>query len=314
MKHLAPSLKRTLAAALLAMLVGPAVAADPVFPPGVRVGLTPLVGLALSKTFPGFETEDQGVKILITELPAKAFGEVETAFKTHPVPGGPKPESIDTAAGKAYYTIESGTNGTIKLKRYSLILSGGTFSGFVAAQIPENVSKIYTDDAIRQLFASATIRKEVPVEEQLGLLPFKVTDLASFKNVHTLAPGAAILLSDGGEEDPVDAAPFVVIGTVAAGPIAQEDRDRFAREAAGTIPGLRDGRITMSEPVRIDGTPGYETRIQATSGKATAVTVVQWLRFGATNSVMRIIGSAPRDQWESAFPRFRAVRDGIKPR
>jgi hypothetical protein len=28
---------------------------------------------------------------------------------------------------------------------------------------------------------------------------------------------------------------------------------------------------------------------------------------------MRIVGSAPRDQWVSAFPRFRAVRDGIQP-
>jgi hypothetical protein len=70
----------------------------------------------------------------------------------------------------------------------------------------------------------------------------------------------------------------------------------------------------MSEPIRIDGMPGYETRIDATSGKDnTAVTVVQWLRFGNSNA-LRIIGSAPRDQWSSAFPRFRAVRDGIQPR
>ena len=47
----------------------------------------------------------------------------------------------------------------------------------------------------------------------------------------------------------------------------------------------------MSEPVRIDGQPGYETRIDATSGKDnTPVTIVQWLRFGAQTS-MRIIGS-----------------------
>ena len=45
----------------------------------------------------------------------------------------------------------------------------------------------------------------------------------------------------------------------------------------------------------------------------TAVTVVQWLRFGGPNA-LRIIGSAPRDQWAKAFPRFRAVRDGIQPR
>jgi hypothetical protein len=77
---------------------------------------------------------------------------------------------------------------------------------------------------------------------------------------------------------------------------------------------VRDARITMSEPQRIEGLAGYETRIDATSGKDnTAVTVVQWLRFGTQNS-LRIIGSAPRAQWDKAFPRFRAVRDGILPR
>jgi hypothetical protein len=43
------------------------------------------------------------------------------------------------------------------------------------------------------------------------------------------------------------------------------------------------------------------------------VTIVQWLRFGS-QTAMRIIGSSPRDQWDKAFPRFRAVRDGIQPR
>jgi len=43
------------------------------------------------------------------------------------------------------------------------------------------------------------------------------------------------------------------------------------------------------------------------------VTVVQWLLFGGPN-MLRIVGSAPRDQWTDAFPRFRAVRDGIQPR
>ena len=71
--------------------------------------------------------------------------------------------------------------------------------------------------------------------------------------------------------------------------------------------------MTMSEAIRIDGMPGYETRIDGISGKDTAVTVVQWLRFGGPTT-LRIIGSAPRDQWAKAFPRFRTVRDGIQPR
>jgi len=303
------------AIALLIAASSPGFAADTVFPPGVRVGMTPLVGLSPAKTFTGFETEDEGVKVLVGELPAEAYGEVMNAFKASP-PGAnrAKPETVETAAGLAYFTAESAKDGSGNLRRYSMILSGGTFSGYVAVQVPENAGKIYTDEAVRRMFASAVIRKEVPVEEQLGLMPFKIAELSDFKNIRTLAPGAAILLTDGDETSGFAAAPFVVIGLIGSAPTQPDDRGRFAQQAATTIPGVRDARITMSEPVRIDGMPGYETRIDAISGKDnTAVTVVQWLRFGGQTAV-RIIGSAPRDQWTAAFPRFRAVRDGIQPR
>ena len=303
------------AVALLVSAICPAFAADPVFPPGVRVGMTPLVGLSRAKTFVGFETEDQSVKVLVTELPAEAYGEVMNAFKTNPAgTGGIKPESIETSAGVAYYTAENAKDGASNVRRYSMILPGGTFSGYVAVQVPENSTKIYTDEAVRQMFASAVVRKEVPVDEQLGLMPFKISQLSDFKNVRTLAPGAALILADGDETTGFEAAPFMVIGLIGSAPAQPDDRGRFAQQAATTIPGVRDARITMSEPIRIDGMPGYETRIDATSGKDnTAVTVVQWLRFGGSNA-LRIIGSSPRDEWPKAFPRFRAVRDGIQPR
>jgi hypothetical protein len=304
--------------AAVALVVGAtssAFAADPVFPPGARVGMTPLVGLGKAKTFPGFETEDQGVKVLVTELPVDAYGEVANAFKANPAgTGGIKPESIETPAGLAYYTVESAKDGAGNVKRYSMILPGPTFSGYVAVQVPENASRIYTDDAVRQMFATAVIRNEVPVEEQLGLMPFKISELSSFKNVRTLAPGAALILSDGDEKTGFEIAPFMIIGLIGSTPATPDDRGRFAQQIATTIPGVRDGKITMSEPVRIDGQPGYETRIDAISGKDnTPVTIVQWLRFGSQTS-MRIIGSSPRDNWTKAFPRFRAVRDGIQPR
>jgi hypothetical protein len=311
MKHIG----RLFAIGLVAAIINPAFGADPVYPPGARVGMVPLVGLAPAQAFTGFETADHGVKVLVTELPAAAFGEVDTAFKSNQPAGGVKPESIETASGMAYYTIENARDGSTNVRRYSMILSGGTFTGYVAAQIPENASKIYTDDAVRQMFASAVTRKDVPVDEQLALLPFKITDLGSFKSVHTLAPGAAILLTDGDGDTQIEASSFMVIGTIASAPAQPEDRDRFAQQEAAAIPGLRDARITMSEPLRIEGTPGYETRLDAVAGKDKApVTVVQWLRFGGETSTLRIIASAPRDEWSKAFPRFRAVRDGIKAR
>jgi hypothetical protein len=302
-------------AALLLAAFSPALAADPTFPPGIRVGMTPLVGLMPAKTFTGFETEDHGVKVLVAELPADAYTEVMNAFKANPAgTAGVKPESIETAAGTAYYTVETGMNGTTSVRRYSMIVSGGTFSGYIAVQVPENVAKIYTDEAVRQMFATAVIRKQVPVEEQLAQLPFKLTTLADFKNVRALPPGTAVLLADADETTGFEPAPFMVIGLIGTAPTLPEDRGRFAQETVTQIPGVREARITTSEPIRIDGSPGYETRINAISGKDnTPVTIVQWLRFGGS-AVMRVIGSTPRDQWEQAFPRFRAVRDGIQPR
>jgi hypothetical protein len=308
-------IRRLFAAALLIAATNPALAADPVFPPGARVGVVPLVGLVRAKAFIGFETEDQGVKVVVADLPAEAYNEVSNAFKGNPGNmGGIKPESIETPAGLGYYTVENGKDGSTNVRRYSMIVPGLGFSGYVAVQVPENSWKIYSDDAVRQMFATAVVRKEVPADEQLGLLPFKLSERSEFKNVRTLAPGAALILADGDEKTGFEVAPFMIIGVIGSTAASPDDRGRFAQQIAATIPGVRDGRITMSEPVRIDGQAGYETRIDAVSGKDnTPVTIVQWLRFGGQSS-LRIIGSSPRDDWAKAFPRFRAVRDGIQPR
>jgi hypothetical protein len=301
------------ALALLIAAMRPAFADDPIFPSGVRVGLTPLVGLVRSKSFPGFESDDQTVKVLVTELPADAYAEVKNSLKNAPAGSPVKPENIQTAGGPGFFTVETARDGVTTVRRYSMILSGGAFSGYVAVQIPENATKIYTDDAVRKMLASATTRKEVPVAEQLGMMPFKMTELANFKNVRTLAPGSAVVLADGDEAKGFEPAPYMVIGLIGATAPEPEDRARFAVEAARAIPGVRDIKITMAEAMRIDGQPGFETRLDGTSGKDnTAVTVVQWLRFGP--NILRIVGSAPRDQWSEAFPRFRAVRDGIQPK
>src|SRR5476651_626259 len=210
-------------ALLIVALCPAAFAADPVFPPGVRVGMTPLVGLARAKSFVGFETEDQSVKVLVAELTAEAYGEVANAFKTNPAgAGGIKPESIETAAGLAYYTAEDAKDGAGNVRRYSMILPGINFSGYVAVQVPENATKIYSDAAIRQMFASAAVRKEVPVEEQLGLMPFKVTELGDFKNVRTLAVGAALILADGDETSGFEPSPFMVLGMIGSAPAQPE--------------------------------------------------------------------------------------------
>lgn len=311
------TIARALAVVCFFAASGPSLAADPVFPPGARVGLVPAEGLAVAKDFLGFESGDQKIKIGLAEIPAAAYVAVEAAYKegTTTTGAGPKPQQFDTAAGKAYMTAETGKDGTTGVRMYSLIVSGGDkFSGYVIAQMREDAAKAISDDAMRQMLATTALRTEVPVAEQLSLLPFKIGELGDFKTVRTLAPRSSILLTDGTEDTALDGAPYMVIGLIGAGPEKPDDRGRFAQQAAATIPGLRNARITANEPMRIEGTPGYETRIDAVTGKNdTPVTVVQWIRFGGGSS-LRIIASSTRDEWPKAFPRFRAVRDGIDPR
>ncbi len=307
---------RLLALSVVLFAAYPADAADPVYPPGIRVGLVPSGGLSLSKEFTGFQSADQGVKVIAGELPIAAFAAVEAAQKAGPQAGNaPRIDPLQTAAGPGYVTSETARNSETSVQLYSLIVSGETFSGYVAVQVTEAASKTYPDAAIRAFLSSVSLRKSVPTDEQLALLPFKMNELSSFKTVRTVVIGSAILLSDDIEQkDAESGAPYMLISLVPAAPGAPDERDRFARQAVAVVPGLNNGRITSSEPVRIDSAPGFETRVDATAGKdEKPVQLVQWLRFGG-GVTLRILAVAKKDDWAKAFPRFRAVRDGIESR
>jgi len=330
------NLRQILGALALVLISFPALAADPVYPTGVRVGLVPLIGLTKATTFPGFESQDHNVRVLVAELPATAYTEAVKALEA-PVAGGVTPKPIETAAGMGYFLVdntsatdnpamgtgkpastenpasaaENPANSKDSIKRYMLFVAGEGFSGYVAVQVPENASLIYTEDAVKQMLASVTLRKEVPVEEQLSLLPFRVTELAGFKTVRAMVNGT-VMLTDSQAGENTENAPVMIIGLIPGTPTEADARGRFARELAMQITGMRDTRITVSEPMRINATPGYETRFDAVAGQSkTEVTVVQWLRFNGGVS-LRIIASAPRAQWAAAFTRFREVRDGIR--
>ncbi|GAA3844507.1 hypothetical protein AFIC_000165 [[Pseudomonas] carboxydohydrogena] len=312
------TLRRVAAATalLLAMLLAPATrarAADAVFPAGVRVGLVPLEGLTASPQFSGFISSDQKVRVGLSEIPEAAFTAVETAVKNNSTPAGsPKPQVFPTTARQGYLLTETGKDGDDEVSNYTLLLPGNKFTGYVIVQVRGDAGDAYSEANIRKMLASAVTRAEIPVEEQLAQLGFKLGDLAGFKHVRTIAPRSAVLLSDGDDDARLDSSAYIMVGIMQGAPTQPEDRGRFARDLAANIAGLRDVKMTNNEPLRIDSTAGYETRLEGVTGKDnTPVRVVQWLRFGSGSATLRIVASAPQSEWSDAFTRFRAVRDGI---
>ncbi len=131
----------------------------------------------------------------------------------------------------------------------------------------------------------------------------------------TDAPKAAA--NDSAGNPPRDASPSAVdarllVAAVPGGPAESDDRANFARLAFNEIAGIKDVHVTMSEPLRIGGQPGYQMMADARDMRTGAdIRVVQWLRFGS-GGFLQMVGIGRADTWTSVLARLRTVRDSIQ--
>jgi hypothetical protein len=197
----------------------------------------------------------------------------------------------------------------VSTKRWLLLTTpAGLKQDLVAlinVNVPETASKIYSDDVVRKMLASTTIR-EPPIAEQLGLIPFKVEDLAGFRVIRVMPD--SVLLTEG-QSDDISQNPYMVVSVGRASPQQLDDRPRFARDMLGRTP-LKELTLQSADDMRIGGSPGFEIRGKAQSLQDTPVSMVQWVRFMG-GGYIRIVGVSPNTKWDEMFGRFRAVRDGI---
>lgn len=302
-------------AAALALAAAPA-SAEPQFPPGIRIGLEPQGDLVLSKQFPGFEDPARKVAIAILDLPARAYEDIErSAFgKDQTGLADLKRESFPFASGVGFLISGKGEDQGVKLHKWFLLATAaGTevkdLAVLINVQVPEAATTIYTDAMIRKMLATVTFRP-APVNEQLGMLPFKVNELSGFRVLQVLPQGGVVLIDGPGDD--MSTTTYVVISIGAGAPETPDERGKFARELLSSAP-LRGVSITAAEPMRIGGMQGNEIRAQAQGLNGEPVNLVQWVRFGS-GGFLRVIGVGRTDGWDAMFTRLRAVRDGIATR
>jgi hypothetical protein len=303
---------------MLAVLAGlalfsPIASAEPAFPPGLRIGLTPPGDMTVSKRFAGFEDFDRKAAISLLDLPARAYQDIERSAFTKDQKGvsGLKRESFPFASGIGILVSGNAKENGITVHKWFLLATavGGPvrdLAMLATVQVPEAARAVYSDAVIRKALASVTFRP-TPVQEQLGLLPFKFNELAGFRVMQVL-PAGGVILTDGPNDD-ISRQPYMIVSVGPNAPTDSNDRARFANDMLATAP-LRKLKVQVSEPMRITGASGYEVRGQAEGPRAVPVLVVQWVRFSGTG-YLRIIGVSKRDDWNALFTRFRAVRDGI---
>ncbi len=292
-------------------------AAEVVYPPGSRLGIVPPAGMVASNNFFGFEDPNTNAAIILASLPIEAYAELERTASAEALRKQgvtlEKREAMSLSTGKAFLVIGRQEIDKTKVRKWILIGASPHLTALVTVQIPETVKNLYSDAAIRETLATLAIRDAIPLEEQLSLLPFKVADLAGFR-VGGIVPGRAVMLSDAPVDAPVPSPAHIFVSVAPGGPAQTGEREAFARDVFAAVPNVRDVRIITSEPLRIVGQPGHQILAQARDPTGTiGLTIVQWLRFGG-GGYLQLIGLARVEAWQEAYPRFRAVRDGIEPR
>lgn len=314
-----PNLRHTLFAALAAAsFATPAYADDPVFPVNSRIGLVAPAGFKPSEKFPGFENTEVSAAILLVELPDEAYADVEKGFTDEALKQRGMTvqlrEPLTFKDGKGFFV--AGPQASNGAKRYEsvMIANMAGVTSIVSVQMIEATHATITDAMVRDTFKSLAVRKQVPESERLAVLPYKIGNLAKFRIVRSGREGVAILTDGPKDEVTSVEQPFMLIGVAPGEAPKADDRDKFARNLFGTIPGIKDIKVTRAEPLRIGQAQGYEIVADAKDNSTgTDVTTVQWLRFGQSG-YLQMFAIVRKTAWNDVFPRLRAIRDSIEPR
>jgi hypothetical protein len=303
---------------LFVLLALPAQAADVVYPTGSRVGLVPPPGLSPSRSFLGFEDRANRVAFVIVPLPRDAYDDIAKSSTPDVLAKQgiklEQREDVTHPLGKAFLAVGRQEIDKTPLRKWIFVVGTADITMLVTAQVPEAAEKSYPEAAVRAALMSVALRPEVPIKEQLSLLPFRVTELAGFR-VGGVMAGRAIMLTDGPENATAPGVEtHMVVAIVAGGPPHSSDRESFARDVFAGIPNLKNVRLTTSETLRIGGQQGHQIMARGKDGATgTDITIVQWLRFGS-GAYLHLVGVARSEGWTQAYARFRQVRDGVEAR
>ena len=124
------------------------------------------------------------------ELEAAAFNKVQPNLQDV------KRESFPFGSGIGFLVSGTAQQNGVALHRWSLLAQsiGGSVQNLtmlINVEVPDSALSIYSDEVIRKVLASVTFRP-APIQEQLGLMPFKFGELAGFRVMQVLPTGSVI--------------------------------------------------------------------------------------------------------------------------
>lgn len=311
--------------AVAALAAPPAARAEPVFPPGGAIGLSAVPpGLALARTYTGFEDPARGTSILFVEMPAAAYPEVtgrltrealaaqgivEKARRAFPVGGreGLLVEGWQRAPGGG------GGGGGALVSKWLVFVRGEGFTGLVNASVAGHPPPEEARRAVEAALAALALRAPDRAARRAAL-PFAFEETPRLRFWESLAGSTAVLAPEGAAPGD-DRAPRVVIAlSLGTPPIPEVRRVEVAERVLRGTRGMAG--LTLDPPRRaaLAGLPAVETRAAGPGEDGVAVRVVQWIAFPPEGGTLRVVAQSLAEEYDALAPEFRAVAASLRRR
>ena len=297
---------------VLAVLAGPVCAAEPVYPPGSRIGLVPPGDMQPARGLAGFRNPRTGAAILAVEMPAEAYPSLAAGFSDEALKAQGFAlngrETVQVAGGQALLVAGRQIEGDRMIPKVVLLTADPTMTALLIGQLAPGASPAEIN-VVEAALKTVSIRAPLGMDEQLASLPFRIGEFAGFRTIRVMA-GNSILMTDGPENVIREAdQPVLIVAQSFAPAPSGPSRDAFARQALAANAFVKDLVIERSQPFRQGGTEWHEILAKAVDATSDApVIVMQTIRF-EPDSYIRSVGVVRASQRDAILPRFRRVVD-----
>jgi hypothetical protein len=294
-----------------------ALAAEPVFPAGSRIGLVPPPGMSAATSFQGFEDRANRVVLLISEVSAQTYEKIAQDFTPETIRGTGMEElsreMLPLAHGEGLLVVARQEQNGTAVRKWAFLARSDDLTVTIIGVIPETAREAYPDEALHAAFASIVVRAKLTPDDMLAVLPYRLDDLGGFRLLRTSPDGTAVMTLGPQDTSLPAEQPYFMVTPRPAEPPQPPERERFAQRMMAAFLTRPNVRVINSEQMRIGGVPGYQiVAVGSDERTGDELFMVQWLRFSP--GIVQMFGVARRDQWNDAFTRMRAVRDGFGPK
>jgi hypothetical protein len=284
--------------------------------PNSRVVIDLPAAYAPSPLFSGFIDEGTGASFVVLELPAHAYEDMVKGFTPEALAkkgiAAARPAPLERHGDYISMVAEQASPAGTFSKHF-VLFRDDTTTALVSANIPKaslDTGEIKLADIAKALSSARLAPQAAPAKPV-----FTVTYLGPFQDAGAFVGQTRIYTLDGKMEPPQKGVkrPSVIIApALDRRPVT--DLEATARTALAALAGERDIGDVTSARLTIGGLPGVEHVLpprpaDSTSGEG----FYQVILLPKAGGYLRLVGTAPADQWPLYLPEFRKIAASLKP-